>query len=365
MRRVLFGEYVIMLRKTSGLMRVNLLVMCALSVLCGCQYNTDYVIEWQEEKTFMLDEINTEVLTSYEILPLSRELLHAKDFWVYQDTVLIVLNKPTSDYWVEFYSTKSGAMLTRKIRKGNGPMEMLNCNARVNTDSLYVRDFVKGNYTVIDLKEIIQYKDAYELEPFKKYKEELNVYDVHEIGGKMLFLNPYCFSSSEDGVDNKEPRFFYSDGRNPDTRKLNAFNVSQGHILINESKRLVLFAGLDLSQIEIYDYSLAPLTKITGPKKLNVRYSYNDGRVSFFEAVFYSYMGACNAGDSFYVTYSGQNVEKISGTYIFQFDWSGNLLGSFFLDKYLATISTSSDGNTLYVRGKDDDGLVVLYKFYR
>lgn len=364
MRRVLFGAYVIMLRKTSGLMRINIIFICVLFVLYGCQCNTDYVNEWQEEKTFDLDEIDTEVLTSYEILPLSRELLHAKDLWVYQDTVLIVLNKPTGDYMIELYSIKSGTVLTKKIRKGNGPMEMLNCSARVNSDSLYVRDFVKGNYAVLNLKEVIQYNEAYELAPFKRYKEELNVYDVHEVGGRMLFLNPYCFSSSGDGVDNREPRFFYHDGWRPDTRKWNAFNVSQGHILVNESKEIILFAGLDLSQIEIYDYSLAPLTKITGPKKLNVRYSFDDGRVSFSNAVFYSYMGVCNAGESFYVTYSGQNAERINGSYIFQFDWFGNLLRAFFVDKYLATISISSDKETLYVRGKDDEGLVVLYKFH-
>ena len=68
-----------------------------------------------KRKNFDLDKIDTEVLTTYEILPLSRELLHAKDFWVYQDTVLIVLNKPTGDYMIELYSMKSGTVLTQVI----------------------------------------------------------------------------------------------------------------------------------------------------------------------------------------------------------------------------------------------------------
>lgn len=337
-------------------------LLCITSLLCGCQCNAEYVAEWQQELGYDLNTIEIDSVKTCSIIPLSKELVHAKDFWVYRDSVLVVLNKPACDYFIEVYDLKSGKRLTRCIMKGNGPTEMLNCNARLNGDNLYVRDFVKGNYTVVNLDEIVQYKNDYQLGFFKRYKESLSVYDVHEIGGRLLCLNPYCFYSPDIGVDNLEPRFFYEGEWKPGNRKLNAFNVSQGHIVVNDVDRKVLFAGLDLSQIEIYDFSLTPLVKVNGPKNLNIKYVSRDGRVTFYKTAYYSYLGACGLDDCFYVTYSGQDINNAKSTYIFKFDWSGNVLKSVFVDKYLATISPSSIENVLYVRGKDDDGETVMYK---
>ena len=342
----------------------QILYSCVVCIFCACQCQSGYIPEWHQEIRYDLDANNVSSVKSHEIVPFTRSLVHAKDFWVYKDSVLVVLNKPTADHFVEFYNINSEKCYAKVIRKGNGPGEMLNCNARLNNCSLYVRDFVKGNYVVIDIDEIIGcYGDDYKLEEFKPYREYVSAYDIHEISSeKHLYLNPYCFSSVVDGIDNKEPRFFYEGTWKPDMKKLNAYNVSQGHILVNERDSLILFAGLDLNQIEIYDYALNPLTKIVGPKNLHPRYSFHDGRVAFDKVAFYNYLGVCDAENGFYVTYSGEEIGKARGVYIFQFDWTGNRIRSCFVNKYIATISLSSDHRYIFARGKDEDGSVVLYK---
>lgn len=47
---------------------------------------------------------------------------------------------------------------------------------------------------------------------------------------------------------------------------------------------------------------------------------------------------------------------------MFKFDWDGNFIKSYHSDKYLSSLSLSSDGKTFYGKGYDENGNVVLWR---
>lgn len=326
-------------------------------VIYGCQGN--YSSDWNNVVENNIDEIIIEEAT-LDILPLSQEMIHAKDLFVYNDSILVVLNKPTAAYCVQVYNIYSGNHIIDLIRKGNGPKEMLLCQARIIDENLYIRDFAKGNYTVINLPILLRTTNDYDVPELKKYQEKFNVYDFIEINNQLLYLNPLCFEDRNYNVNNHEPRLIY--GRHTWPRNAyDAFNVSQGTIMSSNQDSLIVFASLNTNELEIYDRELNPQVKVLGPTYFDVEYNFDGNHVTFKDNAYYGYQCVINAGDSFWATYQGELIDKVKQTYIIQYKWDGTIIRAIHSDKYLSTISLSSERNKLYLRGKDDDGSIVLY----
>lgn len=336
--------------------RSALMLFVALAIF-ACQGN--FSPEWNNVIENNINDIFLEEVTS-DILPLSREMIHAKDLFVYHDSILVVLNKPSAKYCIQVYNIDSGNHICDLIRKGNGPKEMLLCQVRIIEDNLYIRDFAKGNYTVINLPSLLKRTESYDVPEFKKYKEKYNVYDFLEINDRILYLNPLCFEDINYKVDNQEPRLFY-EGYTLSRNKLDTFNVSQGTIISNDKDSLIVFASLNTNELEIYDYGLNPLIKVLGPTYFDVKYAYDGNHVTFKDNAYYGYQCIVSAGDTFWATYQGAIIGSVKRTYIMQYKWDGTIIRAMHSDKYLSTISLSSEGNKLYLRGKDSDGSVVLY----
>ena len=89
--------------------------------------------------------------------------------------------------------------------------------------------------------------------------------------------------------------------------------------------------------------------------------------VAFDSKIPFTYRNFCTESDSFFVTYVGDYMVKGDETknfdsYIFRFDWNGNLLNVYHSPVYLGTLTRSSDGKYFYGRGLDSSGTVVLYR---
>ena len=343
-------------RSDEVMIRSVFMLFVALAIF-ACQGN--FSPEWNNVIENNINDIFVEEVTS-DILPLSREMIHAKDLFVYNDSILVVLNNPTAKYCIQVYNIYSGNHISDLIRKGNGPKEMLLCRARIIEDNLYIRDFAKGNYTVINLPCLLKSTENYDVPEFKKYKEKFNIYDFLEVNNRILYLNPLCFEDINNKVDNHEPRLFY-EGYTLSRNKFNTFNVSQGTIISNDKYSLIVFASLNTNELEIYNYDLNPLIKVLGPTYFDVKYAYDGNHVSFKDNAYYGYQCIVTAGDTFWATYQGALIDRAKQTYIIQYKWDGTIVRAMHSDKYLSTISLSSKGDKLYLRGKDDDGVVVLY----
>lgn len=91
-----------------------------------------------------------------EIVEVSYDFIYAKDFFVYQDSIMIVLNKAYKDvHFVEFYNLNSNLVINRFISVGNGPGEMLNTLAHIRKNELFVHDFAKNQIGIINIDSVL------------------------------------------------------------------------------------------------------------------------------------------------------------------------------------------------------------------
>lgn len=117
----------------------------------------------------------------------------------------------------------------------------------------------------------------------------------------------------------------------------------------------------------MYDYELKPLKKITGPDDLKIDYSVSGNDVTFSKVVPYAYRSYAMVYDGFYLLYIGgyyttRRKYKDMQSWIFKFDWDGKFIKSYHFGQYLGSLSVSSDEETFYGQGFDENGNVTLWK---
>jgi hypothetical protein len=85
------------------------------------------------------------------------ELIYARNFFVYQDSILIVHNRKYEDvYFLEVYDLRSEKLLAQLFRWGNGPNEMLSARIDLNGNILTVNDYVKAQVAFVNMDSILQ-----------------------------------------------------------------------------------------------------------------------------------------------------------------------------------------------------------------
>ncbi len=289
-----------------------------------------------------------------EIVEQSMQFINAKDFFVYNDSVLIVLNKPhKSNPFVIFHNLNTNRDIAKYINLGNGPGEMLNCIAHIRNSNLYVHDFVKNILAIIDIDSVLISGETYKLDPFIRFSNNVGspfvtMYD----DDTLIMLNPYCFIDKNLGIDNRQPRFIISEIGKDSGLILNSklyytYNVSQGVVIPSIDRNRVVFASCFTSEIEFYDYNLNPILKVDGPVKMKPSYRCNANKdISFNKIVPYSYMSYCIDDDSIYFSYVGDYFTKEKQLHdfdslIIEIDWSGNIGNVYHSPEYIKTISKS------------------------
>ena len=105
-----------------------------------------------------------------------------------------------------------------------------------------------------------------------------------------------------------------------------------------------------IDNFKIFNKKLDLKRNIEGPENLNPKYELRtNNHVSFKEGFYQSYPGICTTDSGIFALFSpirrNQNNKSVE---IFKFDWDGNLVHRYKLDKYIHTISVNSKGNYLY-----------------
>ena len=327
----------------------------------GCSRNNDDT----GVKTFHYDIADYNVSdVEYEEIPFSRKFIHAHSFYVYADSILVVVNSNSADNFIEFHNINTKECITKCLRKGNGPNEIINCHAYLYGDKLVADDFVKGRFVSIDMDRIAKEGENYKLEDLKQYQGNFEAITVYPIDSeKILLMNPFCFESRQLGIDNKEPRFYYNE-RKFRNGLAQTYNIAQGYMQINHTDSLIVFASSAEPLMELYDFNLDCLKKVTGPTDMKVTYH---KKLAFKKHVAYSYMSLATDDENIYALYVGNQkdnaVEKPKPyTHILRYDWDCVLHDVAIVPLRLNDISRTSDQNTFYVSGYDEDGVKVLYK---
>lgn len=301
--------------------------------------------------------------------------LYAKEFLVYDDSILIVLNKKHTDgFFLEFYNLSHQKSMRKMYRLGNGPTEMLSAKIYLNKDTLNVTDYVKGQVAFVNMDSVVK-NPLYNPLPIK---HQVNG-SYHAIAYKDSFLleNPYCFADKRIGIEQNAPRFIVTDGKRPYTYATNykyyTRNVVAGSIISNYFKQKIVYACMNSSRIEIYDTALRLQKIIEGPIRLEADYSvsneYDNNEVIFKTNIPYAYLDYCVDDDYLYLTYFGDVLPhnrnmKDYPNWILKYDWEGNLIKSYFLDGYILAISKGSAKECLYIAVMNDDDVPLLLKAY-
>lgn len=325
-----------------------------------------------EENTVSLDmsvKNGATAVSSIEQIPLPEEFIAARKYYVYRDSLLIVWNRKLSDgYFLQFYDLSTGKLVRNCFRYGNGPEEALWVNAYLRGNTLLVNDMEKEQYCVINMDSIRD--NRYSLPRFKKLASGISTISQFK-GGKILIENPYCFDSDEADIHYSDPRFLVSEpvSRSPIPHKGHRYNTinvaTSGHILYTTDWSRIVYASMNNPVIELYDSTLQLQKRIEGPDKLPIRYHNDGSSVSYKKRIPYAYLGCTGDDDGFYLSYVGGFYHKKMqnfDSYIFYFDWSGNLQGSYALNRYVDCLSLSTEPRVLYGTAYDEEDNPILVK---
>lgn len=345
--------------------RVVYCAVLALSVIVPTSCNNETGNRFETVQYDIADFKLTEA--TFEEVEFSKEFIHAKTLYVYSDSVLIVSNKASADYFLELYNLNTEECIAQFIRKGNGPREMINAQMSLYGNILVVDDIVKMNFVSIDLDRVINERDSFELDEFRSYGADgANPVAVYPMDSdKLLFMNQYCFDSKELKIFNNEPRFYYNE-REFRIRLVDTFNVSQGKMQINRKDSLIVYASNTRPEMELYDFGLNPLRKVVGPTEMHV--SYRRKSLAFNNHVPEAYMGLAADDGHIYATYVGNQrdnalEESQPYTYILRYDWDCRLTDAVLLPLRLDRISPTSRPDVFYVcSGIARDTERILYK---
>ena len=304
------------------------------------------------------------------------EFIFAKEFLVYNDSVLIILNKAYQDiYFIECYDLVNKKHIRKLFRYGNGPNEMLSARVHLNNNNLYVNDYIKAQIAIINMDSLITSED-YDVKILghKTYESPTAVI----CNNKFILENPYYFKDDKLKIKQGKSRFISTNGDKPYeysiTYPYNTRNVSvDGCIITNDSCKRIMYASMHNSDLELYDYNLNVIKIFNGLPKLETEYlingidEYNEKEIIFKKNIPYAYLDYTTDNEFVYLVYMG-NLLKENTTmkdypnWILKFDWECNLIKKYYINAYILSISKSSTNDTFYITIMNEDENPLLLK---
>lgn len=293
------------------------------------------------------------------------------NLYVWRDSIAVVIHKKGSRRkFLELYNINSGRLINSYFHEGNGPDEILECISTYNNDTVLLEDIQKHNLAIIPLDSMLNIK----------YKPTLVRTDVKSqriwpYKGKLLGVNPNCFTDKRQRIQNGGNRFIISDSNfvysEKERYKYDTYNLTSAGIIIGYSQNRIIYYSQVYPVIEIYDTGLNLLKKIEGPDLPHdpEYFLYGDFYYVFKNEVPHAYTYHCCDSSFFYLayigeysSYQGKKVEDLN-SWIFKFDWDGNFIESYHIDTYIETLSVSDDGKVLYILCTDENGESILNKY--
>lgn len=351
--------------------RFRITALISLIILGGCNQNS-YRDIWPEVESINIGETKSAVF-SPEIIEQSRELIHAHHFYIISDSILVTVNKPSTEQKVVLVSNlRSKETIAECLQYGNGPNEVLVVTDFLLGNTLYINDVAKKKLLSIDINTLVNRG---------KNQQEIDVFDYQFYGStpfvipfddnSVLCENPYCFSDRQlkitNGAVNRFDRLSSNTPVDNKHYRFNTFNVSQGLLVPIRKNNLVFYASLFQPRIELYDTLGVRRKLFTGPTELPIEYTidHEDDRILFKNKIPYAFLGFCVTANHVYFNYIGSYLEdgyeKMHST-IMKFDMDGNFMEAFVLPKYVSSFTVVND-SLIYGKGYDQQGESVLWKF--
>jgi len=331
------------------------------------------IIQWETEVSDFRKNFQ---VVHLEKIDLPFDDIFVRHYFVYADTIVILLNRQSTDkHFLELFHLKSGKQMGAYFLYGNGPNEMLNARVKLNRNILTIEDIIKKQIAFVNLDSLLLNK-SYKIiaNPYKVVTQDREQYE----NDLLAVINPYCFTNDELKVpNNQEPRIVITDYNTlwePPEKYYNTFPVSNGKIICNKEKDRIVFASGDEPFFEIYDWYLHPVKRVVLLSDMEkIQYSIRNNeavpKVVFLNRVPYSFMKYCCSDSHLYLLFIGDFLDEDDSifdfsSWVLKYDWDGNLLGSYYSDRYFESISLSSDEKKIYATTYDEKKeLPILVSF--
>ena len=144
-------------------------------------------------------------------------------------------------------------------------------------------------------------------------------------------------------------------------------NIYQGRMFVNRTKRKMLIAHSKLDLIEIFDYENgANSLNIIGPENnYPPKYQLNSANQAILcDECKYGYLYIDTTDGNIYALYSGKekgNRDAYLGNTIYKFDWEGNVLVKYDLDREIAGFVIDESLNKIYATESNADQPLVVF----
>lgn len=291
------------------------------------------------------------------------EALDPLEFFLVKDSLIVISNKnASSTYKSGVYSLNNRKLIKEIAPKGNGPKEFISCTLDIrenNSDIFYIEDVIQNKYWKCSMDSILSGSD-YLLENFRYSREVIRLcpLDSSYIGYNFWYINHTKYDNKIPQL-NRYSKNVNSIKRTEDTN-YNYFvaNVTGGYVFMNQSKKCIWVTDFFDDRIYIYDDSLKLSKCIWGPDHIEpqlISINKNNYNYIFFEkgTSYRGYLAYTTTEKHIYLVYEGTNgtpyrTTDLQPVEVFKFDWDGNLLSTYKLDKYIYTISVDSHEEFLY-----------------
>lgn len=192
-------------------------------------------------------------------------------------------------------------------------------------------------------------------------------------------MNPYSFKDINTKYNNRAPRFILSTNdfqyNEKHKYKYDTFNVVNGHFIINFQRGRIVYFSRNEDYFEIFNLDKKLIKKVFGPDNIKPKYfKYDNGysdEILYLGNIPISYISSCYSNNYIYVTYCGNrlDIKKNSDlsqypTYIFKFDWNGNIINSYYTENYIKNISIANDERYIFSWEMNKNKELKLVKYY-
>lgn len=341
-------------------MKLHCITSLAFLFLCyGCNDRASVTPTIVFDRT---DFENTIVLSHPDTICVE-DALNPLDFYLVKDSLVLIENADNSQqYKAGLYSLSQGKLIREIAPKGEGPKEFVSCQLDVrenSSDLFYIDDFVQNKYWECNLDSIIANKE-YLVKSFTYSRDVIRLcsQDSTYIGYNFWYLNNADYDNNVPALQ-KYKQMNGPKGRLANGHPYFVANVTGGFVFMSPDKNRIWVADFHDDKIHIYNDSLQEIKCLSGPDYFehefeDIHDKNYDHFVSFSKGTAYqSYIAYTKNSKYVYLVYEGTNgtyqrLDKLNPVEVFKFDWEGNPITYYKLDKYIRTISIDSQENFLY-----------------
>ena len=321
-----------------------------LIVLTFCLASCSFPDESEDKVYFSWKDFQNEVNLKGKTLIFDDDVMMPFSIQVF-DSILVTL-EPTNDKVCQLFNIKTGKKIGDRIRRGEGPNEMIMPMFVSNGKGVQFIDMASATVYQYDLNHFLSEDSPNPLSKLKlseSVDSEMQMLGDYYVGYQ-YFKEDLLFLFDKEGQKNKSFAGF-PDGKKtfPNERRSDIYQM--GYVSNGKDRVAIAYYMTDI--IEIFDEEGKLIRHLQGPEN----FEYEMGKDAFFSPK--------NAGDSFLVLYNGRSrVEKdhnSSCSKLLSFSWDGTPECVYTLDEPIFTYFVDVDKHKIYGVSTNPEYHIVEY----